>query len=111
LSSTETIFLARNLGIKLELLENNQDILATPKEKITDELRESIKANHDDLLKTLLFRRAGEWVGSRPFSTPEEADEALNAAWYEADLEEFREALREWVRTGLENGKRKEKAA
>jgi hypothetical protein len=107
MTATTTIFLARDLGITLSLSEDNQQILAIPKEKITDELRESIKANRDDLIRTLLFRRAGEWVGTRPFEAPEEADKALNDAWHDKDLEEFREALREWARVGLERGKEK----
>jgi hypothetical protein len=58
--------------------------------------------------KTYLFHKAGRWLTEqgKPFSVPPEAEEAFNGAWLELEsLGEFRRALREWVRAGLENGK------
>lgn len=98
----DTLALARDLGVKLGV-DTDQDppqIIAKPKERITDALRGGIRANRDDFLRTLLFRSAGEWVDSRPFETTDVEDAVLNDAFY-ATLPEFREALRAWVKAGL----------
>lgn len=54
-----------------------------------------------------LFNRVARWIASlgRPFKTTDAEDVALNDAFY-ATLPEFREALRAWVKAGLEAGKK-----
>lgn len=103
-----TLDLARGLGVKLgvDIDQDPLQIIAKPKERITDELREGIKANRDDLIRELLFAEAGKWVGSRSFSAPDDMDRQLNDAFY-GSLEEYREALRAWAKAGLEAGKGK----
>lgn len=96
-----TLLDLRSLGITLSLSEDKEHIIAGPKENLTDELRSAIYANRDDLIRTLLFKSAAEWVGDRPFSAPDEADQQLNDAFY-GDLAEYREALRVWAKAGLE---------
>lgn len=99
-----TLFSLSNLGITLSLSEDKEHIIASPKENLTDELRSAIYANRDDLIRTLLFKSAAEWIGIRPFEAPDDADQQLNDAFY-GDLSEFREALRVWAKIGLEAGK------
>lgn len=57
-----------------------------------------------------LFNRAARWIGVRPFETTDGEDEILNEALF-GPLPEFREALRTWVRSGLERGARSGAAA
>lgn len=110
-SAYDTLALARDLGVKLsvDVEQEPLQILAKPREKITNELREGIKANRDDLVRTLLFRQAGEWIGERSFSATEDADQQLNDAFY-GDLEKYREALRAWAKAGLANAREGEAA-
>lgn len=110
MTESETLALARSLGVTLDLSEDSEHILAGPKENLTDELREAIRENRNGLIRTLLFWRAGEWITSlvsqgRPFEDPDEADEELNKAWLDEDLAGFRRALRAWAKAGLKNGR------
>lgn len=111
----DTLALARDLGVKLEVdvseAQEPLQIIAKPKERITAELREALrdKANRDDLIRELLFAEAGKWVGSRSFETSNETDQQLNDTFY-LSLEEYREALRAWAKAGLANARKGEAA-
>lgn len=108
-------------GITLALTDSKDGILAGPREKLNEEVRSIIHNAREGLLRELLFKealaylhkqlaRSGDGVategGDRCLSEEryrqrEIADERLEDAWHDCDLEEFKEELRGWLKTRI----------
>lgn len=106
----------RDAGIVLDLTESKDGILAGPKQRLTDDLRNAIRENSDGVIRHLLFAEAVDHYqrtvrdngdsmdsaaalqGKRVLAAGEED---LNESWLDSDLEGFRNTLRQWLKTGL----------
>lgn len=58
MNTFETLALASSLEIGIELNPHTLRLVVTPREKITEELREAIKENRDEIVKDLLWKQA-----------------------------------------------------
>lgn len=103
-------------GITLALTENKDGILAGPRQKLTAELRSIIKDAREGLIRELLFREAADYLQKHSHELYDEGnnfasedlsrqreiyDERLNDAWHDSDLEEFKEELRDWLKSQI----------
>lgn len=106
-------------GITLALTDTKDGILAGPKGRLTTELRSLIRDKRDGLIRELLFREAVDYLqthsaSAREVETTEGGtaparedharqreidDERLGEAWHDGDLDEFKEALRSWLKS------------
>lgn len=113
---SDTLYNARAAGISLALTDRKDGILAGPREALTQEFRDSIAANRDEVLRHLLFREAAHFfhehlrrhvpgpdaaAARAGYEALSDAGGELEDAWSDADLEGFKDALRSWLRTGL----------
>ena len=99
MTETEILALAASLEVNLDVAEDH--ITADPPDKVTPELRRAIEAN-EGLIKALLFKRVLKYARDRGLviEYSDASYAALDGAW-EGTLGDFREALREWARSGL----------
>lgn len=103
-------------GVELSLSEDGLRLAATPAENMVPKLRAAFSLNHDRLMRGVLFMRAQRFVasyirdGEGSLDTPAaeaglaalaSSGEDIEQAWHEADLEEFREALRHAAKTAV----------
>ncbi len=116
-NSYEIIFAARDLGIRLSVTADNH-IEYRPASRMTPELLAEIKANKKALIFDILMGDclryiAGRYVEGTDLSSPAlDASEAqLNEAYFEGDLELYREAIRVYVRAALREIARAKRAA
>jgi hypothetical protein len=83
-------------------------IRVTPRERITDELREQLKEHKGEIMRHMLWRQAVVWLTERWPGNPADADvsplaakrEEVNEAWYE-DFATYRAAVRAYVTAAL----------
>lgn len=113
--TTHTLQAIRDAGLVLALNDDQDGIMAGPREALTPEIRQSIAASREGLLRYLLFReaarffhehlRAAEALESEAASAGYEALSAagdkLNDAWLDENLDTFKDALRSWLKSGL----------
>lgn len=106
----------RALGAELVLDKNKAGILARPKGLLGPEIKDAIHAAREGIIRTLLFEEAliyfEHHVERRGGSVRdpqarayrhglEAADDDLNEAWLEEDLDGFKAALRKWLKLNL----------
>ena len=81
----------------LHLALSDGKIIVTPRAKLTDDLRQSIKDNRDALLRALaLTRRSGN-----PWMTAEQADDCHADAWNDAEISAFTTRVLILLRRGI----------
>ncbi len=121
----QTTQILRERGIRLELDEAKSGLMAGPPELLTEEIRAAIRANKDELMRPELFKEAvrhfDEYVLEREGSRKTHAFQAASDAFvdaseevqdaWDASLEEFKDELRQWVRTGLRAYKKAKREA
>lgn len=77
---TETLALAMQLEVNIVLKPRELKLSVTPRERITEELREGIRANRDEIKRTLLHREAGKYLTRlTKDKSPEVQDAAIKA--------------------------------
>ena len=106
----------RPLGAELVLDDAKAGILARPKGVLGPELKDAIHRNREWIVRTLLFKEAlvyfeyhverqGGSVRDREDkvyrSGLDAADDELNEAWLDKDLDGFKAALRKWLKLNL----------
>ena len=86
----------QDAGLHLAVIDGK--IIVTPRSKITDDLRQSIKHNRDKLLQALAAtRRSGN-----PLMTAEQADDCHAGAWDDNELTAFTTRVLLLQRRGIE---------
>ena len=81
----------------LHLALSDDKIIVTPRAKLTDELRQQIKANRDALVLALArTRRSGN-----PLMSVEQADDCHAGAWDDAEIEAFTARVMMFMRRGI----------
>ncbi len=113
MNPTEVIFAARDLGIRLSATKDDR-ISYRPKSKMPGWLLEEIKANKELLLRDLLLRDALRYLAERyiegaNLSVLDASEYRINEAYSSASLEEYRAAIREFVKAGLKAYERVER--
>jgi hypothetical protein len=102
-------------GIKLAVPQDKDELRATPRERVTKELAEGIKANRGDIMRYALYRQAEVWIQERWPTIPADLNvgalraswDAMNEAWDE-DFLTYRLAVRDYVRTAQKEMRRYE---
>lgn len=115
LDPTGTYLALKEKDLRLQLTADKTGLLAGPRHKLTDELREAIEANRDPLLRSELFSEAvrclHEELLRREGATHTRAAaaaygamtarlEEVEEAWHQESVEGFKATLRRWLRTG-----------
>lgn len=72
----ETLALALSLEINIELKPQTLKLVVTPREKITEELREAIKENRDAIICDLLYKEAVAYLARITHGKPEKTRRA-----------------------------------
>lgn len=113
---TDVLWWVRREGIRLTLTESKDGITAGPKHLLTDDFREAVRALNPWLIRHLLagealahyarqIRQTGDVLDSpraaAGYSAMAENSTRLDDIWDEADLGEFRDELRQWLKAGL----------
>ena len=81
----------------LHLALSDGKIIVTPRAKLTDDLRQTIKDNRDKLLQALTpTRRSGN-----PLMTAKQADDCHAAAWDDAEISAFTTRVVFFLRRGI----------
>jgi hypothetical protein len=107
MSSTDDIWIlhdAARLGVYLRL--DGEALMAGPKENITPELRQRLKDNRPEVVKTVMLREAHEYlqrnhVEGADLSMLDDWHGIIGHAHMSGDPELFRIALRGYTRAGL----------
>lgn len=117
-SPTVTVVLrwARREGIRLELTDSNDGIMAGPGHSLTQDFRDAVQAVNPWLIRHLLVDEAMRyyaryvWADGGSLDSPAAragqaamaaVEDKINAIWDEAGLENFRDELRKWLKAGL----------
>ncbi|MEW6635359.1 MAG: hypothetical protein AB1425_00935 [Actinomycetota bacterium] len=108
-------------GVRLKLNEEGTRVglSRADRRRLPEELLRGIRANHDELLRSELFKDYGErfarWMHERHGADPESppcraamaalgeggTHERLNAAWIDGDLDGFKAALKDYFRPAV----------
>lgn len=114
MTASEILLEVNRLGVALRL--DGANIRITNASRLTGELRVGIREHKAQLVRDLLLRDAlaylGERVGGQLIPeglAPFEAQ--VNEAYFDEDLEEFRAAIREYVRAALRAFRAREERA
>jgi hypothetical protein len=104
MDTTRIMRAAKDLGVDLSLDGGN--VLARPSGRLTPELRDAVRENKALLVKDLLMRDALLYLGERyvegaDLSGQDEWEDRINGAYPDGDQEEFRAAVRGYVKAGL----------
>lgn len=104
MNSTEIIFAARGLNIRLSTTMDGQ--IRYPKDRTPEWLLESIKANKELLLRDLLLKEALDYLNERyvegtDLSVLAAPEQRISEVYGSASLQEYRTAIREFVKVGL----------
>lgn len=115
-TASGVVLWARQQGIRLALTDSKDGIAAGPKHLLSGDFRQAIKAVNPYLIRHLLVKEAlahyahrvrqtGDLLDSpraaAGYSAMAEGSDRLDDIWEEADLEEFRDELRNWLKAGL----------
>ncbi len=97
----------RALGVKLSVTRDDV-LICEPDSSLTDDLREAIRANHEELIYDVLLAEAHRYVlveryveGADVGSVLASHEEEINAAYLAREWPAFRAAIRAFVRAGL----------
>lgn len=107
---------ARREGIRLELTDSKDGIMAGPGHSLTQDFRDAVQAVNPWLIRHLLVDEAMRyyaryvWADGGSMDSPAAragqvamaaVEDNINAIWDEAGLETFRDELRKWLKAGL----------
>lgn len=106
MNSTEIIFAASDLGIRLSVTKDD-GILCKPASRLTCALRMEIKANREALVRDVLMADALRYLADRyvdrtDLEALDDLEDRLEEAHAAGDLKAYREAIRAYVRAGLQ---------
>lgn len=104
MNSTEIIFAARGLNIHLSTTMDGR--IRYPKDRTPEWLLENIKANKELLLRDLLLKEALDYLNERyvegtDLSVLAAPEQRISEVYGSASLQEYRIAIREFVKAGL----------
>jgi TubC N-terminal docking domain len=114
MNASEVLIEARRLGLRLT--RKGEDIAIRPASRLTPELRAAIRQNKDQILRDMLLRDALAYLAEH--SDGDELTEALlpleellNDTYLDGGEEQFKSAVREYVRAGLRSYRAREEGA
>ena len=105
MNSTEIIFAAGDLGIRLSVTKDD-GILCKLASRLTCALRAEIKDNREALVRDVLMADALRYLADRyvdgtDLEALDDLEDRLEEACAAGDLKAYREAIRAFVRAGL----------
>ena len=100
----EVFSLAGQLEVNLEVNGKKEKVIVTPTSRLTEELRAGVKENRDELMRSLLVKRAIEYIWSCQIRYGMEAT-SQSRIWSaiphehlaNREFQDFREELRKWT--------------
>ena len=104
--------LANRLGVAMEVPRDKDVVTLSPPERVTDELREAIRENKGWVMRNLLVEQAvrylnENYVKGADITVLYEPGRRMDEAYsLEVPLEQYRQAVREYVRAGMREFRR-----
>ncbi|MDP9477211.1 MAG: hypothetical protein M3R38_16290 [Actinomycetota bacterium] len=116
MDSRDVRLAARDLGIRLSVTKDDE-LRCEPADRLTPELRASIRDNREDLLYDVLLADALRYVaverhveGADPGAVLDAHQDAIDAAYLARDWPAYRASIRAFVRAGLREIERAKRA-